>query len=223
MGFGLVARNDAQYVQIDAEAPRLCRVYSGDYAAVGSYVATVTFPAPITTAEPPCIFIRPSTTSSTELYRRLMISGSPGNWTGFSIESSNVTYRPAGKWFAAVFAVLSSTGFGLRVFDAAAQLVYDSGSAPVIVTKVSASWAYAGSKPLTMGSAFYWRTPAAADEGEYLMMNPFSRVLQAPAAVASTCGIRIAYGEGYTEIYALNSNVWTNLGHLPAVFARLSY
>lgn len=223
MTFGLIAVNDSSYVQIDSEKPRLCRVYSGSYSAPSSYTATVVFPAPITTQEPPCIFIRPSTTSSTELYRRLLINGAPGNWTGFSVESSNVTFHPSGLWFAAVFAVVSGSGFGLRIFDAGAALAYDSGAPPVIVTKVSANWTYAGSTTLTLGNAYYWRTPAAAAEGEYLMINPFSRALQAPGSTASTCGIRISYGQGYTEIYALNLNVWTNIGHIPAVFARLAY
>ena len=221
MSFGFKSINDDLYVQIDSEYPRLACIYSGDYAAVGSYVVTVTFPRPVTTLEPPCIFIRPTTTSSRELYRDLIVNGSVGNWTGFTIRSSNVTFRPSGKWFAAVFGVTSSADFGLRLFDENSKPVFDSNSPAIIVTKVSPYWTYAGIVSLEVSNAYYWRTPVSAEEGEYIMINPFSRPLPSPTTVGSTCGLRVGYNGAPTEIYALNLNVWTDIGYIPAVLARL--
>ena len=221
MSWGFRSINDASYVQIDSDSPRLCHLYSGNYGG-SNYTVNINFPAPVKTAEPPCIFIRPSTTSATELYRRLIINGSAGNWTGFTVESSNVTYQPTGKWFVAVFASLGKSDFGMRLFDSAGAIIYDTGAPPVIVTKVSTAWAYAGSIQMTLGRASYWRTPMWAEEDEYIMINPFSRpIFQAGGASGGTCGLRINYSGGYTEIYSVSNNPWTNIGYIPAVFARL--
>ncbi|MNZ69727.1 hypothetical protein D3C78_880370 [compost metagenome] len=224
MTFGFYAKNDDSFVQIDSEKPRLCMVHKGNYAAPSGFVASVVFPAPITTQEPPCIFIRPSTTSATELYRYLNISGSPGNWTGFSIEAANVTYSPSGKWFAAVFASPGNSQFGLRLFDGGTNLVYDSGAPAVIFTKASNSWVYVGQVHLEIANAYYYRTPVAASltEDEYLMLNPFSRSMPAHAVRASSCGIRMQYSGGYLEMYLVNVAAWTDIGRVAAVFAKLS-
>lgn len=220
MTWGFRAQNESSYVQIDSEKPRLCCLYSGSYGG-SNYRVTITFPAPIRTPEPPCIFIRPTTTSATELYRRLMINGGPGNWTGFTVESSNVTYQPSGKWFVAVFASLGKSAFGMRLFDGAGAIIYDTGAPAVLVTNVATSWAYAGQVQMTMGNAYYWRAPVFAAEDEYIMINPFSRPLFTADALGGTCGLRINYQAGFTEIYSISQDAWTNIGYVPAVFARL--
>ncbi len=151
-----------------------------------------------------------------------MINGSTRNWTGFTVESSNVTYQPTGKWFVAVFASLGKSDYGMRLFDDAGNLIYDTGAPPIIVTKVSTNWTYVGMVALTLGNASYWRTPASAFEDEYIMINPFSRpIFQAGGSFGGSCGLRINYGGNFTEIYSISDNAWINIGYKPAIFARL--
>ena len=228
MSFGLTVRNDDSFIQIDSETPRLCSVFNGAYAATGDRVARVAFPAAITTEEPPCIFIRNSPDRAHELYDGMTINGSAGNWTGFSISANNVSWRPAGKWFAAVFASRTAAQYGLRLWSAAGSLVYDSGAAPVIMTRASHAWAYAGStQHPPLGNAFYWVNGALGPlkEDEYFMINPFSRGQLNPGLARwNTAGVRFDYGANRLQLFIITNRpggVWTNIGQPSAVFARL--
>ena len=228
MSFGLTVSNDNSFIQIDSQTPRLCSVYNGTYAATGDRVARVTFPAPIATEEPPCIFIRNSPDRANELYDGMTISGSAGNWTGFSISANNINWRPAGKWFAAVFASRAAAQYGLRMWSEKGSLVYDSGAAPVIMTRASHSWAYAGStQHPPLGNAYYWVNGAVGPlkEDEYFMINPFSRGQLSPSlAVWNVAGVRFDYGANRMQLFIITNRpggVWIDIGQPSAVFARL--
>lgn len=221
--YGFLAVNDDGYVQIDAEKPRLSVLSSGTYQGT-TMTVTVSFPQPITTQEPPCVFIRPSTATGTELYYAMSILGSAGNWTGFRISTRNVGYLPSGKWFAAAFAPTASATYGLRIWDGAAARVYDSGAAPAVVTNVVQSWAYVGAVGGTLAGHYYWRAAYAVDEDEYVMINPFTLpALSATSPSASPTAISLNYAQNYAEIYQQGpgGTVFTNKGNVPAVFARL--
>lgn len=224
MSFGLHVRNDASYVQIDSDTPRLCALYSGAYAASGSSSVTVTFPSPIKTAEPPCVFIRNSPNQPDVLYFGMTILGGAGNWTGFRLEAGNVTWRPAGKWFVAVFASRSAAAWGLRMWDAAGNVIYDSGAAPVIFTKATNSWSFQGVVNLTIGQAYYHRAEVTGElaTDEYFMINPFSRGTMAPQQVVwNQTGVRFNYSENRLQMYSVGFTGWSTLGQPGAVFARL--
>ena len=224
MSFGLYVRNDDDYVQIDSDNPRLCALYSGTYSATSSSTVVVSFPAPIRTTEPPCIFIRNSPSQPDILYREMTITGSPGNWTGFRLESGTVTWRPTGKWFAAVFASRSAASWGLRMWDEAGVIIYDSGSTPIIFTKATNSWSYQGMVQLALGNAYYYLCAAvgALASDEYFMINPFSRGLMAPNQILTNwCGARFNYSINRLQIYSVGTTGWSDLGQPGAVFARL--
>lgn len=221
--YGFLAINDAGYVQIDADKPRLSVLSSGTYQGT-SMTVTVSFPSPITTQEPPCVFIRPSTSIGTELYYAMSILGNPGGWTGFSISTRNVAYLPSGKWFAAAFAPTASATYGLRIWDGGAACVYDSGAAPAVVTNVVQSWAYVGAVSGTLAGHYYWRASYSVAEDEYVMINPFTLpALSATSPAASPTAISLNYAQQYAEIYQQGpgGTVFTNKGNVPAVFARL--
>ena len=228
MTYGLIARNGDNFVQIDSDSPRLCAVYNGTYAATGDRVARVSFPAAITTTEPPCIFVRNSPDRNNELYDGMTIEGSAGNWTGFSISANNVQWRPAGKWFAAVFASRAASDYGFRLWGPSGELVYDSGAAPVIMTRANHSWAYAGStQHPPLGNAYYWINGSVAPmaEDEYFMINPFSRGLYNPGLISwNNAGVRFDHAASRLQIYIITNRpggVWTDIGQPSAVFARL--
>lgn len=221
--YGFLAINDDGYVQIDAETPRLSVACAGTYQGT-SMTVTVSFPQPITTSEPPCVFIRPSTTTGKELYYAMSILGTAGNWTGFRITSRNVSFYPSGKWFAAVFAATTSATYGLRIWDGAQRRVYDTGSPPVVVTTVLQSWAYVGMASGTLANNYYWRIPYAVLEDEYVMINSFTLpAMSATSPSASPTSISLNYAQGYVEMYQQGpaGTVYTQKGNVPAVFARL--
>lgn len=224
MTFGLRVSNDSNYIQIDSELPRLCAVYSGTYAASGHYGIEVVFPSPISTAEPPCIFIQNSPAQPGVLYSAMVIRGAPGAWTGFYLESGNVTWRPQGKWFAAVFASISAATWGLRMWDGSGNVIYDSGATPIIFTKSTNSWAYVGTIQLAIGNAYYYRAattgPMASDE--YFMINPFSRGTLAPQQTSwNPSGVQFDYSDNSLFMYSIGFTGWIDPGAPGAVFARL--
>lgn len=226
MSYGLSVKNDGSYIQIDSETPRLCCLYNGVYSA-GSRVAIVNFPAPIVTPEPPCIFIRNSPSAPNDIYDKLVLLGSPGNWTGFQVWANNVNSRPTGKWFAAVFATVAADSYGMRLWGANGAMVFDSGATPVTVTRCTNSWSYAGYGQVgAIGTATWWNCNLPAGpllEDEYFMINPFSRVMLQPNnRTAATGAIRWVYASNSLQLYAAaNSSNWIDMGSPGAVFARL--
>lgn len=227
MTFGLIAINNDDYVQIDSDNPRLCAIYNGTYQAVGSRTATVTFPAAVTTTEPPCIFIRNDPSRPNDLYYETVITGSAGAWTGFQIVAGNSTHRPLGKWFVAVFASKSTATYGLRMWDAAGKICYDSGATPIIVTKASNFWTYAGSTSLPdYGAQYYWNSnlSSAILSDEYFMINPFARGVMRPNNGDWTdLGVKFNYSTNRLQLYVVDIGFgpWTDQGDMAAVFARL--
>lgn len=224
MSFGLIAINDSRYVQVDSDNPRLCALFSGSYAASGSRSVTITFPSPVTTDEPPCVFIRNSPEQPDVLYSGMYLLGAARNWTGFRLDAGNTAWRPVGKWFAATFAPRPTARWGLRMWDGAGNVVYDSGTTPVLVTKATNSWSYQGVVQLTLGSAYYYRaevTGAIAID-EYFMINPFSRNLLAPQVpVSNVSGARFNYLENRLQLYSIGTTGWLDIGQPGVVFARL--
>lgn len=224
MSFGLRVNNNENYIQIDSDKPRLCAIYSGSYQAIGNHIAVVVFPAPITTTEPPCIFIRNSETRPDDLYMVMTVTGGPGNWTGFSIEAASVSWRPTGKWFASVFASKSTATWGLRMWDSSGTIIYDSGATPVTVTKATNSWSFEGTVSLTIGNAYYYRAAVLGSiaSDEYFMLNPFSRGILAPSRPrGNSGGVRFNYAEGRLQLYSVGTTGWSDNGQPGVVFARL--
>lgn len=57
MTYGFQSINDSSFVQIDAEAPRLCVLTRGSYSGVSN--ASGVFARAVTSQDPPIVFIRP--------------------------------------------------------------------------------------------------------------------------------------------------------------------
>lgn len=226
MSYGLTVSNDNNYIQIDSETPRLCAIYHGNYSA-GSNTAIIAFPAAITTSEPPCIFLRNDPARNDELYDMLTIVGSAGNWTGFNVRGNNINWRPAGKWFAAVFASKAQSSYGMRLFGASGEIVYDSGSTPVVVTKSNSSWVYGGvSQFPTLGAGFSYFNGLTApiETDEYFLMNPFSRGAVNNNGNYHWRGVRYNYSTQRLEMYIVATRQnppQLDQGMPAALYARL--
>ena len=226
MTYGLRVINDNNYIQIDSENPRLCAIHKGVYSS-GSNTAIINFPTPITTVEPPCIFLQNSPSRPGDLYDIMTVTGSAGNWTGFTLRANNVTWRPTGKWFAAVFASVANSQYGMRLWDNAGKIVYDSGATPVIVTKANHNWIYQGKVQFPgLGAGYYWVNelvaPLASDE--YFMMNPFSRGAVGTTPIWANRGVRFDYSSSRLQMYLVTTSPtgpWIDQGQPAALYARL--
>lgn len=222
MSYGVIVRNDAGYTQIDSEAPRLLKIHDGTY--FGNPTVSVAFPFPITTAEPPCIFIRPDQGQNGVMYRSININGSPGAWTGFTIRLSNINFTASGTWFAAVFAATTTSDYGLRIWDASGNPIYDTGCPAVLVSSAANDWPYAGMTQLTIGAAYTWvcQMPRAIGPYDHLMINPFSRyLLSAHPSNSLMMGVTVDYANNRLVMYGVGFNAWTDIGQHAAVFARM--
>lgn len=224
MSYGLTVLNDSQYVQISSESPRLCKLYDGAYA--GQSYFGVTFPAPINTPEPPCIFIRPNN-GATVLHMGIVITGSPGQWTGFYIRLSNTNSVATGTWFAAVFRATISSSYGMKLWDAQGIEIYDTASPAVIVSSGSHNWVYAGRRQIGGGNAYYYECPIAKPftANDHFMVNPFSRYLMT-AHIGNTIpmGVSMDVPNNMLVMYAVapgGISPWTDSGHFGSVIARI--
>lgn len=228
MTYGLKVTNGNDYIQIDSDSPRLCSIYNGTYSATSSRVAVIVFPKPITTEEPPCIFIRNSPSRPNDLYDEMVLTGTSGSWTGFRISAANSTWRPSGKWFASVFSSLAAEDYGLRLWSASGEILYDSGAAPVIFTRANSNWKYAGRVVLPgYGSTQNYINASPATtllEDEYFMINPLSRGVLANGSTWDYMGARFNYTTGKLEMFIrtiTQGGAWTDQGMPAGVFARL--
>ena len=221
MSFGFKSINDSSYVQIDADSPRLCYLEKGSYGG-SNFTATVSFAQAVTTVEPPMVFIRPSESSNTELYRSFTLLGSSGNWTGFQVTAQNINYQPTGLWFVAVFASRGASSYGMRLFQADGSMIYDSSAAAVIVTAVFPTWTYVGAVQLTIGQTYKWTCGRGLAAGEYLMVNDFSSCCQGEGGSSGSCAVSCSYSTDQTFMWSTSTTAWTNQGERPLLMAKLT-
>ncbi|MCV4287856.1 hypothetical protein OH708_08065 [Pseudomonas capsici] len=219
MTYGFRATNESSYVQIDSESPRLCMIEKGSYGG-SNYTVTVMFSIPITTTEPPMVFIRPSVNNGNELYRTMILLGSSGAWTGFQITAMNIAYQPTGAWFVATFASRGTALYGMRLWDPASKIIYDSGAYAVAVTNVLPGWTYAGQVQVDIGRRYKWVAGRGLAENEYFMINVFSLGIQDNGS-GSTCAVSIDYTNNQTCMWSSGFTAWIDQGHRPVVFAKL--
>ncbi|MBP3999909.1 hypothetical protein [Pseudomonas koreensis] len=218
MTYGFQSLNDNSFVQIDADAPRLCVLTKGSYS--GSTVASGTFARAVTSADPPMVFIRPNQTGVVQVPISVWFTGGPGNWTGFSMRASVVDANLSGLYFVAAWASMGTAVFGLRLWDAAAALVYDSGAPAVIVTFAAGNWTYLGDEVLTVGRRYIWGISKFLGAGEYVSLNPFAMNCH-NNATGGGCALGVDYAGGRIMMYSLSTTAWTDQGHRPFLCAKL--
>lgn len=222
LSYGISVYNDSQYSQIDSVTPRLCVIHSGSYW--GQAYVVVEFPAPVTTPEPPCVFIRPAEGGAI-LHGSMNINGGPGNWTGFSIALTNITHITSGTWFAAVFRSTKPSTYGMRIWDENGVEIYDTASPAVIVSTASHLWGYSGRVQLSIGFAYTWicQLPGSIGVNDHFMINPFSRwMLTSHVSDSIRTGVTMNPTSRQLILYAVGATLpYTEIGHLSAVIARI--
>lgn len=226
MSFGLEFTNTSGVVALDSEYARLSIIYSGTYAPTeeSGLGSTTTFPAPITTQEPPLVFCRPTTVSGVAVISSFRVNGSPGAWTGFYLRTENVnTAQPNGKYFVAVFASKASAAFGLRMWDGGAGLIFDSGTQAAVFTRAYQNWTFKSSVLLSDNVNYRntYTIPSGFPAGEYILANTFGMNMVSGNAPGRALGNRWDFTVGEMQAYTTaTSNPYAF--YLPALFAKMT-
>ncbi len=166
MSYGFFAKGNAANLIIDDQNPVLAQLYRGDiyvnepYADRtpwygGRYIlgsCLVSYPSPITTAEPPLVFAVPRAAAysggSIGFFAHL---GGPGGWTGFRVLYVRMPFHPDYTYAPGTFSGWeyractfklppSNAAYGMRVWDANERLVFDSGWPIVPLRELLRDW-----------------------------------------------------------------------------------
>ena len=153
MDFGLKVINNGGSVNISSDYKILVFSERGIFQIVSRYsdgegYGQVTFTRPVTTVEPPQVFVRTISASHGALsfYTRLL--GSSGNWTGFSVTSAvlgsplqNFTLEYVNCKYSDK---RSTDKYGLEVYDYLGNVIYTSSDRAVRYSRFTKSWSYTG-------------------------------------------------------------------------------
>lgn len=142
--FGLQVTNDSGVLQLDDTTPILVYLFRGTVTTSTPGTSSVTFPKPVKTNNPPQIFLRIYDITSPGNLSYIVMLGSPGNWTGFTLRSaSGVGGTTSFEWVATVDSKsLHSDGFGLEVYGPDGTSNFNSEFLPVFASKVTTRWTY---------------------------------------------------------------------------------
>ncbi|ANF84653.1 hypothetical protein A7J50_1214 [Pseudomonas antarctica] len=179
MAYGLQFTNNADVVTLDTEYSRLVILYSARYNA-GAF-----FPNPITSQEPPLIFVRPDSPSTFQYVR---IIGSPGNWTGFS--NAHPANAP-GTYFLAAYESKPTASYGMRLWDGNQKLLFDNGTPCAQFTTVLDNWSLLSlTNPSPGRWTYVFASPINLSSGEYMMINNLAADLPGQDSWSKlSCGI----------------------------------
>jgi hypothetical protein len=215
MSYGLAFTNNDSTVILDSEFARLVIVQQGTWSGTGAGVG-VAFTVPVTTAEPPLVFVRPA---QSNVFCFCKILGTPGNWTGFSFVGIT-GQATSGSWFSGVFKSQPLEDYGLRLWDAASTLLFDSGTPVAQFTRILSSWQYLGSVPTSQGvSMLSWTAPSPLNTGDFMLLNNIAMDM---AGITSRQGNMYAYWE-YNNNRLVIKAVGVDLPiafYMPVVFAK---
>lgn len=206
MTYGLEFTNNNDVVTLDSEFSRLVILQSGRYSG------GATFSPPITTQEPPLVFVRPDGTTTLQY---TTISGGPGNWTGFSFVSSG-----AGNYFCAAFKSRELATYGLRLWNGTGGILFDSGTPCAQFTRTVRSWTYLGSSSTGQGTVLSsWTAYSPLDTGDYVMINNIGMDVGGNSNRGAKLYVVWNYGNNRLEPYIIGVNNSTSF-FIPIVFAK---
>ncbi|KGF63614.1 hypothetical protein [Pseudomonas lutea] len=223
MAYGLQFVNNSGVVTLDSEFARLVVIESGDYIpnSDGGLTSIVSFAQAITTPEPPLIFARPTTEAGTAAISSVQIYGTPGAWTGFSVRTRSVDYlQPRGKWFAAAFEARAVAAYGMRLWDGAGKLLFDTGTPCAVFTAAFQTWTYRFTQQLAIGNSNFFSVSNPFPESDYMLINNFGMSLVAgnnPGRLLTSL-----WDFPNKTLYAVTTSTANpNSMNLPALFARM--
>ncbi|PHN28983.1 hypothetical protein [Pseudomonas sp. ICMP 561] len=223
MTYGLQFVNSNNVVTLDSEYARLMVISSGRFSPTeeSGFGSTTYFARPVTSQEPPLVFVRPDTVNRVAGLCLMRVIGGPGNWTGFYVRAyDNKTAQPNGRYFVAAFGAQAVADFGMRLWDGASSLLFDSGTPNAIFTRSFQSWNYERYDTSDQGfTRIYYSVPFNFPEDEYLLINSFGMGMNSGSAI--TRGLYCWWDFPRSKLYAITSAPANPTAFfLPALFAK---
>ncbi|RBL69791.1 hypothetical protein C3E98_019025 [Pseudomonas sp. MWU13-2625] len=225
MAYGLEFTNNSNVVTIDSEFSRLMVISTGRYAPTeeGGMGSTTYFTRPVTSLEPPLVFVRPDTVAGIAGLSNMRLIGSAGNWTGFYVRAySNDTAQPNGRYFVAAFAAQPVAGYGMRLWDGTGKLLFDSGTPNASFTRCFQGWTYVRSELTPQGLyRNYYSVPFDFPQNEFILINTFGMSMTSGGSIPRQ--LYCTWNFGGNTLYAVTvaANNPFNF-YLPAVFAKMN-
>lgn len=178
--FGLSVVNDFGSVIVSNTYKIMVFSERGNFQVTSQYTdaegqGTVTFAKPITTQEPPQVFVRFVTGVHNNLGMFTVLLGGPGNWTGFRVVSAvrgnpnlqNYTL----EYVSCMYSNLKSTSnYGLELSDGQGNIIYTSSDNVVRFGKFSKVWT------LTKGNTVdVYDSGLTIDEDDFISISSIDR------------------------------------------------
>lgn len=151
MSYGFSAVNSSGSILVSSSARVLVYRFRGQGRLTSRYTnrpgyMEVVFSSPVTSVTPPHIFIRVLSASHSSCAVITAVSGTPGNWTGFTL-TSGVLGGSRLQDFLIDYVVCSTepkvvspTGYGFNILDEAGASVFNSSEKVCSTTKWTKKW-----------------------------------------------------------------------------------
>lgn len=223
MAYGLQFTNNSGVVTLDSEYARLMVISSGRFAPTqeSGLGSTTYFARPVTSQEPPLVFVRPDTVNAIAGLCQMKLIGSAGNWTGFYVRAYNVnTAQPNGRYFVAAFAAQPVAMYGMRLWDGAGKLLFDSDTPNAIFTRAFQSWTYVTSDIGDQGlTRIFYSVPFDFPQNEFMLINTFGMPMTAGSAIPRSLACWWDFPNA--KLYAITVAATNPTAFfLPAMFAK---
>lgn len=223
MSYGLQYINNSNVVTLDSEFARLMVISAGRFAPTeeGGLGSTTYFARPVTSQEPPLVFVRPDTVAKIAGLCQMRLIGSPGNWTGFYVRAYDVnTAQPNGRYFVAAFAAQEVAQYGMRLWDGAGKLLFDSGTPSASFTRAFQNWTFVTYDTTPQGlTRNYYSVPFNFPQNEFLLLNTFGMPMTAGSSIPRS--LYSWWDFPNNKLYAITIAASNPIAFfLPAVFAK---
>lgn len=223
MAYGLQFTNSSNVVTIDSEFARLMVIASGRYAPTeeGGMASSTYFARPVTSQEPPLVFVRPDTVAGIAGLSGMRLIGSAGNWIGFYVRTySAATAQPNGRYFVAAFAAQAVAQYGMRLWDGTGKMLFDSGTPSASFTRAFQNWAYVKSDQSDQGLyRNYYSVPFNFPQNEFMLINNFGMTMVSGGNIPRQLYSTWDFTTGTLYAVTVAANNPFNF-FLPAVFAK---
>lgn len=224
MGYGVQFSNNNNVVTLDSEFARLMVISSGRFAPTGEdsgMGSTTYFARPVTSQEPPLVFVRPDTVGGVAGLCQMRLIGSAGNWTGFYVRAYNaITAPPNGRYFVAAFGAQPVAQYGMRLWDGSGKLLFDSGTSCATFTRSFQNWTYDRDDKDPQGlTRIYYTVPFNFPQNEFMLLNSFGMNMTSGSGIPRN--LYCWWDFPNNKLYAITvaaSNPFAFF--LPAVFAK---
>ncbi|MEA1029400.1 hypothetical protein T3A99_12565 [Pseudomonas sp. N-137] len=225
MSYGVQFINNNNVVTLDSEYARLMVISSGRYLPNqdGGMGSVTTFPVAVTSQEPPLVFVRPDTVNAIAGMCQVRIIGSAGNWTGFYMRAYNTSISNLnGRYFVAAFAAQAIAQYGVRMWGASGQLLFDSGTPSANFTRAFQNWSYVKNDLTDQGlTRIYYSVPFNFPQDEFLLLNTFGMNMTSGSGIPRN--LYCWWDFPNNALYAITVAATNPTAFfLPAVFAKMT-